>query len=567
MKILLGLILFLPCSLLAQVRPPCTDLSLPRCRVEFTMANLPRPNTINPNSPLLDPITKALADAVIVEKYEKVIRDDIEYIEKVLSGNISIDDTRLPPTIENLLSNGRLLADTRKEKYALRNKAITLTRDIYGLTPGVVVAPAHDPDMPGSVEIRPWNPIYSENQELDESGHGRLLSEKEKLELARKAGLPPGSKIDHDAGTSRDDARIVMFPHAFERPEMLAAMIMHETVHWLDRAARGTISLPFDSFTSEEKAYTLVANEATAFGLTPDDVASMKNMAVIYAKQAKLSPGLTWGQVETHHKDWLFSSSPSTDDDNPSPGRPEPTKEQADISFLDSWRQATGAVIESKARVEEQARLDKERLEREREEQEREYRERKQRDFQEEMDGNAASCGYTIRYDADKAILGFGHFRLGRDRVPFDLGDLKVVFLITRACNEIQSHPHQPAPPACNRAADYLLRERILRGGFMPKIEYLAATWLWDGAWVKGDRCIQLILNNADRITDTKSFNVLMASFQKSESKRLKEEARRADKRSRREEKEERGGGSRPPVGNDPERIWDPGCQCWTVRR
>lgn len=98
-----------------------------------------------------------------------------------------------------------------------------------------------------------------------------------------------------------------------------------------------------------------------------------------------------------------------------------------------------------------------------------------------------------------------------------------------------------------------LLRERVSRGDFTPKIEFLAATSLWGGAWVQWDRCIQEILYNADRITDTKSFNDLMAAFQKRESKRLKEEAKREREREKREKKENRGGGNggegRAPTG------------------
>ncbi len=147
-------------------------------------------------------------------------------------------------------------------------------------------------------------------------------------------------------------------------------------------------------------------------------------------------------------------------------------------------------------------------------------------------------------------MLGFGDhsasFILGRQQVPFDFGDMKVVFLMTRVCREIESNS-----------------ERVGRGDFIPKLAYLTATT----GWTYSDRseCIKDFLANADKITDAKSFDKAAASYQKRLSKRLAQEAKRDRERERRERAENGGGGgSSPPDGRDRDcfRSGDPfGCQ------
>lgn len=247
--------------------------------------------------------------------------------------------------------------------------------------------------------------------------------------------------------------------------------------------------------------------------------------------------------------------------------RTEPEQVKSDSDFLGVWQQDANKIAAKTRAVQEaekQARLTREK---EQVRLEREYQELKQQSFKEEMDTEAANCGYRIDYGADnRSMLGFGsaggfYYTLGQNQVPFDFGDLKVVFLMSRVCNEIRENPHKPAPPACNGAIS-LLRERVTRGDFVPKLRYLTTIPRDGGSYADHDRCIQDLLANADKINDTKSFDKVTSSYQKRLSKRLAEEAKRERKKKERDQREENpGGGSRSPDNDG--RHWDEGCGCW----
>lgn len=188
----------------------------------------------------------------------------------------------------------------------------------------------------------------------------------------------------------------------------------------------------------------------------------------------------------------------------------------------------------AKLRAEEKKRFQTEAAFREQEEarrarEEAEAPERRKREFFAQMDSEAAKCGYTIHWDENhEAMIGFNgyteRFPLNaRKRVPFDFGDLQLIFLMTRACGEIESRTQTPAPPACNDAAP-LLRERVGRGDFLAKLEYLAAGQ--SGMYPAYSYCLQELLANADKIGDTKSFDKVVLSYQKRLVKRLAKEAK-----------------------------------------
>ncbi len=257
-----------------------------------------------------------------------------------------------------------------------------------------------------------------------------------------------------------------------------------------------------------------------------------------------------------------------------------PEREEAIKAIVEHQVQARAALVKyhdqlkidvAILRDEEKKRLEAEATAREQEaarraREEAEAPARRQRVFFAQMDSEAAKCGYTIHWDeARENMLGFNgyteRFPLNvRQRVPFDFGDLQVVFLMTRVCGEIEGSPQKPAPPACNDAAA-LMRERIGRGDFRPKLEYLAAGP--SGMYLSYSDYLQELLANADKITDTKSFDKVVSKYQKRLVKRLAKEAKRERRRKeideanerardRREPREERG----RPEDPDHDEVW-----------
>lgn len=114
MSLSFGLLLLLSSLGWAQTAPPCTDLSQAACRDAFTNANLPRFKTIAVNSPKLAPIRSALTRGNQAETTERNRLDEIERMEKVLSGDLRQDPKKSPATIENILAEKKLLLDAQK---------------------------------------------------------------------------------------------------------------------------------------------------------------------------------------------------------------------------------------------------------------------------------------------------------------------------------------------------------------------------------------------------------------------------------------------------------------------
>jgi hypothetical protein len=433
-------------------------------------------------------------------------------------------------------------------------KAIEIAQKAFHISPrhaeGTIVngppPPKTDDDFPSfQGKHAVWNPVFHETQD------------------------------PINRGFTDPDGHVGITLEAFRDADRLGFVLYHESLHFDDllNAAQNIKNDPADEVRHREGAKRLIGS---VFVLRSDDI--VNNDAVIDAEKPNAEK---WRQGMANGLDpWkksqraafpgnyksLWMQSRQTDDGGAYVGRPEPTKEQADMSFLDSWRQAAAPIID-KAKA-AQALQEAERQNRQREQEARLARERDEKEwkkqaFRTEMDAEAASCGYRMIYDSDnETMLGYGDrsgsFLLSRYPVPFDFGDMKAVWLTTRACQEIESNPNRPAPTACNDAA-LLLNERMARGDFIPKVKHLT-----QGS-VKGyldySDCLKNILANADKITDTKSFDKIVSSYQKALIKRLAKEAKRDGQKP----EEDRGDrGSPPKDGRDKDcyRNGDPfGCQ------
>ncbi|MBI5247688.1 MAG: hypothetical protein HY923_10950 [Elusimicrobia bacterium] len=350
------------------------------------------------------------------------------------------------------------------------------------------------------------------------------------------------------------DGRVFILEDTFELAlqknniGFLAHTLYHETRHfnrlsWTDKKGKNRSWATTDE--EERDAYEADARMGKVFGLKQTEIDEFRTRSKAYGDAVKNGVPIT--------------------DDHLTPQQEAVWRnhyEHLQLNLDEEYAAVQKAVQDEKAAQEAlRKRLDEERLARERAA--KEYEERRSRAHREEIDSEAALCGHRMHYDTDnKTMLGFGSFWLSRYQVPFDFVDMKVVFLMTRACQDIEYHPDRPAPVACNASAP-LLKERVARGDFAAKLKYLTGTDL--GAYSENSECMKNILANANRITDDKSFNDVTSTFQKQLSKRRGKEAKRDRERSEGEKKDGARDNQRGPIETAPDRrhyYWDPGCNC-----
>lgn len=395
--------------------------------------------------------------------------------------------------------------------------AIDQIQTAYNVGPQISAGIAHKPTTPsttyGWVEGLPihWRPRIS-------------LATQEYKEIIAADGSKHyiGGVSDNEAGyTSIAGDVVVSFQTVIDavigkNPGIIAEILFHEGKHF-DRLAGAGWSY---RESEEVLAYSAAIAQHESFELDkPNDPAANAAKANLFANELAVKEGrLT-----------EITLSAETEAKIKAAVEREVQVRAGLIKYHDQLK-----IDAAKLRDDEKERLETEAAFREQEEARRareaaEAPELKKRVFFAQLDSEAAKCGYTIHWDADhEAMLGFNgyteRFPLNpRKRVPFDFGDLQVVFLMTRVCGEIESRTQTPAPPACNDAAS-LLRERVGRGDFREKVEYLAAGQ--SGMYPTYSYCLQELLANADKIGDTKSFDEVVLSYQKRLVKRLAKEAK-----------------------------------------
>lgn len=417
----------------------------------------------------------------------------------------------------------------QEELQTLSTTAIELAKNAYHTTPakssGTIVSgpplPTSADDIPGFIgESASYTPKYSER-------------------------LPQNT-----SGTTDDAGNVLIGPDAFDSPGKLAFTLYHEGEHFerLLTPSLNLRNLPQEEVSARERQKPLLKD---TFDFSDKAIDGFDKVLAADKSRAE-----KWRQLMVQGLDpYKLSHQPAFPPSRGPMRLEDDVDEEVDRILARTKELREQERREQAERIEELARL-----------------ERKKRAFREEMDTEAAACGYRITYDTDnETMLGFGYrgggFILGRNRVPFDFGDLKVVFLMTRTCQEIELHTHQPPPTACNGAAS-LLHERVGRGDFEPKLRYLTATTGF--TYSDMSECVKELLATADSITDSKSFDKAASAYQKRLSKRLTQEAKRdrdreQEERERQERDRKREERDRAPAsGTDPDcrRNGDPfGCQ------
>lgn len=176
----------------------------------------------------------------------------------------------------------------------------------------------------------------------------------------------------------------------------------------------------------------------------------------------------------------------------------------------------------------------------------------------------AAECGYTPVFQGNTGIFLWyaAQNELGFLRQPtsttLTTDQYRIAFLINRACYGAVHNSERNPPRACNDAAR-LIRSFATQDNGAAKLDAMFGP-------DRGDRrCLYRIINQSSGITDSASFNKVIAKYHKQLEKERREHDKnwRSDPPRSDEGKPERG---RPPNGNDKDYFWDPGCECW-VRR
>lgn len=184
-----------------------------------------------------------------------------------------------------------------------------------------------------------------------------------------------------------------------------------------------------------------------------------------------------------------------------------------------------------------------------------------------EIANEAARCGYVldVRSREDDTVIGFKgldalHYFTSDGLPPFDSKDIKIIFLITRACDALKNNFLQDA---CNDSAP-AIRERASSGEFKARLDHMLGlpTENYDGA---PRACADFFLSNAERISDTRSFDKVTEKYRKHLLAKEREHKKRwgSPPQERTPPPNDDRGGSRPP-NNDRDcfRNGDPfGCQ------
>lgn len=196
-------------------------------------------------------------------------------------------------------------AQKQKALYDAYNSAIKAAYDEYHLRPPTESF-ADDSNLPDRHRnIRPWNPRFSELEiELSPGKWGPRTAEQIDRQ-SKRASAVTGMKMGSYEAVTRANGDISIFRNAFEpmngvnSADRLAALIYHETSHWIERVRKGGAGpSPYDKYRDEHLAYSREVPYARSLGLP---VAGLTNIASRYQRQAELVRGRDWQWTMAWH--------------------------------------------------------------------------------------------------------------------------------------------------------------------------------------------------------------------------------------------------------------------------
>lgn len=263
----------------------------------------------------------------------------------------------------------------------------------------------------------------------------------------------------------------------------------------------------------------------------------------------------------TAEADRLYAATVAREAEN---HRPESTRVKADEDFFGAWYNEADKISRDAQAAQAIQEADRAaRLAREAEE-ERLSRERAQVAAWQEIDASATGCGYAPRFQRGSGVfLGYdAQNEIQFFRPPFQsritVDDYKIGFLLARGCYDAAHNPDRQAPYACNGAAT-LLRAFAVQNDVAAKLNDIF------GPSSDKRRCIEYILDPANKVVDSASFIKAIAKYQKQLIKERVEHDKNWRTDPPRNDDEVRGD-DRPPRDNDRTRdcfkSGDPfGCQ------
>lgn len=152
--------------------------------------------------------------------------------------------------------------------------------------------------------------------------------------------LPFSGSTDIKTGQIRIFGNSVLDAKGNVNPDHLAAMILHETTHWVDAvSAAGKKHTLAEKYELEARAYANMARLNTNLGnhaeaKRQDGIAAQYEIQRVESKKLGLTPDLIRGNP--YYRRWLrVSDTSDIRGSGSNPGEPEPQKASGDESFLD----------------------------------------------------------------------------------------------------------------------------------------------------------------------------------------------------------------------------------------
>ena len=520
-----------------------------------------------PNSPCTPAPNTATNHAKLnIVKFIKAAQSAEPLVEGLRAAYVAVRDNPQSST-QDKLDALNPYRDAKMGQDDLYHQAIEQTSDLYHVKPDdqgrITIGEPDEQDKKYMKGLRAiWDP------QVTDSGPTVKLAIKinGSDKLAHYSGATEMNPFDPNGrqAITTLDGRVFILKDTFELAVrqnnlgFLAHTLYHETRHfnrlsWTDAAGKNRSWATTDE--EERDAYEADAAMGKVFGLKKKQIDDLKGQYQAYANAVKSGVPIT--------------------DDHLTPNQEATWKNHYDylqINLDAEYAALQQSVADEKAgQLAAQKRELEERQERARANAER-IRVEKER-ARAELTAEAARCGFELRIRSreDDTAIGFKGLdslhQFGRDTGrPPRTQDLRIIFLIARACDAVKHNYNQDT---CNDSAQSL-------NGRVSSVEFNTELNHMFGLTAGPDRfnnagapsaCIEYILANAGSVTDSRSFESVVAKYQKKVIKDEQEDRER--RRSNRVERPPRseGGSNRQGSGGDSDYIWDPGCGCWARRQ
>ena len=230
----------------------CGDLKTTLEKCSERLLAMPQP----PSAQVVSDLQKLLNAADRARSAEQVLASRLEGLKTELKDVAGYEFYRK-------VQLKKLKEETRKQQKAAKRKmiisyriAVDKTIKAYKLEPAFRAVPAA---IRPAKSIKPWNPTYSGCEKIDAFGKCQVKQgwerEMENQEIYGTVNYARGSDIS-------------LYPMAFKSPDLLATVILHEGMHWIQSIRFwGFPPSPSEYLRNEADAYRLQSLAATRLGM------------------------------------------------------------------------------------------------------------------------------------------------------------------------------------------------------------------------------------------------------------------------------------------------------------